>query len=242
MILVSVKLLNANDILSIILGMGNVLLILVTTLFVSLVAVYLYVKRTFNYWKNKNVHQLTPTFPFGNFSSAFRQKTSLGSATEKLYADHNDKPFVGVYVSLRPSLLVNDPELVKNILIRDFQHFQDRGFYVNEKTDPLSGHLFALTGDKWKNLRAKLTPTFTTGKLKGMFQTLLDTGKKLQEHFENIADVGQTVEVRDILARYNTDIIASVAFGLDCDSLKNPNAKFREVGKKVRILSDCYLK
>lgn len=80
----------------------------------------------------------------------------------------------------KPILLAIDPELVKNVMARDFDHFVDRGVFSNEESDPLSAHLFSLTGLKWKHLRQKLTPSFTSGKLKKMFQTLVDCTKELE--------------------------------------------------------------
>lgn len=81
------------------------------------------------------------------------------------------------------------------------------GVYINEAEDPLSAHLFAMYGEKWKNLRAKLTPVFTSGKLKAMFSTLLDCGVPLQRYLSREAEKGNVVEIREIAARYTTDII-----------------------------------
>lgn len=39
--------------------------------------------------------------------------------------------------------------------------------------------------------------------------------------------------MRDITARFTTDIIGTTAYGLDVNSLKDPNAEFRKYGKMI---------
>ncbi|XP_001649311.2 probable cytochrome P450 6d5 [Aedes aegypti] len=196
------------------------------------VAAFAFLNYVFSYWNRRGVQQLTPYFPFGNFSDLFLGKASFPKICETLYERTKKWRLLGVYILLRPVLLVNDPQLAKDIMVKDFQHFHDRGTHVDEENDPLSGHLFSLAGEKWKHLRAKLTPTFTSGRLKGMFQTLVDTGEVLQEYIHKCAKNEEVVEIREILARYNTDNIASVAFGIKIDSINNPNEPFRQIGRK----------
>lgn len=129
---------------------------------------------------------------------------------------------------------INDPTLVQKVLVRDFHHFTDHGLYVDEKYDPLSGHLFSLRGDKWKNLRSKLTPLFSPGRLKMMFPTFLKCTLNLENYVEKRVETNDNIiEIRDLLARYTTDIIASVAFGIDNDSINQPENMFRLMGSKV---------
>lgn len=125
------------------------------------------------------------------------------------------------------------PEFAKNILVRDFNHFADRGVYSNERDDPLSANLFFLEGQKWKRLRAKISPVFTTGKLKLMFGTIADVGEKFVSHLKPHAMAGDDIEIYDLLARFTTDVISSCAFGFESNSLANPNAIFRTMGKRM---------
>lgn len=43
----------------------------------------------------------------------------------------------GIHQFNQPNLIVKDPELLKNILIKDFDHFSDRRFSTSVEMDPL---------------------------------------------------------------------------------------------------------
>lgn len=196
-------------------------------------AVYVYMKLVvFQYWKRRGVPAFETSFPFGNFAPVLLQKLSIGELIQNLYNKSTER-FVGLQAITKPLLILRDPDLIRAVFIKDFAYFVDRGVYSNEKTDPLSAHLFSMNGEKWKNLRTKLTPVFTSGKLKAMFSTLLDCGESLQKFMHNAAKNEDVVEVREIAARYTTDIIASVAFGVEINTMDNPNTAFRRYGRKV---------
>lgn len=194
---------------------------------------YLYAKRVYSYWDRKGF----PTLPdynyiVGHFKPLFLKKEGFPEFITRVYNATNE-PFIGIYSVFRPILVARDPELIRSILIKDFSHFTDRGVHCNEEYDPLSGHLFALPGQKWKNLRGKLSPTFTSGKLKAMFSTLVDCGSTLQNHLGKLASEKELLDVREISASHATNVISSVAFGIDVDVIKDPNNEFRVCGRKI---------
>lgn len=193
-------------------------------------AVYLFQKWTYSHWKRRGVPQLNPAFPFGNVADTFKQRTSYSNRLAELHhqAVRDGHRFVGIYTLLQPILLVTDVELVKRMLTVDFEHFVDRGAHVNEKRDPLSGHLFSLTGAKWRRMRLKLTPAFTTAKLKAMFPTMMACGRTLSAVIDD--HVGRALAIRDLMTRFTMDVIASVGFGLECNSMRNPDELFRQMG------------
>lgn len=141
------------------------------TIFVALLIVlftlaYFYAKRQYSYWDRKGFKTLPEvSYVFGHFKNSFLQKEYFGSLFARLYRS-SDEPFIGAYSVLRPMLLIRDPKLIQSILIKDFSYFTDRGVHCNEDYDPMSVNLVGLPGQKWKELRAKLSPTFTSGKLK----------------------------------------------------------------------------
>lgn len=107
------------------------------------------------------------------------------------------------------------------------------GIFYNEKHDPLSAHLFSVEYEKWKPLRAKLTSTFTSGKMKLMFPTIVSVSNAFVDCLNNAIKTDSEVEIYEWLGRFTTDIIGTCAFGIDCNSLNDPQAKFRQMGKKV---------
>ena len=76
-------------------------------------------------------------------------------------------------------LLVNDIDIAKRMLIKDFDHFMDRTnlglkFDHSKLGDRIFANMFIVQkGDIWKTQRSLMSPAFTTGKLKLMYPLLL---------------------------------------------------------------------
>lgn len=199
------------------------------------VLIIVYIKWSHLYWKRKGIQHLAPTFPFGHYNTTFFGKDNLAIPTQRVYNEMKAKGYKygGFNMITRPIFMPIDPELIKQILIKDFNSFQERGLYTNEIDDPLSVTLFTISQPKWKILRNKLSPTFTSGKMKLMFQTLVKCGKILEDTVDLLLQRDEPIDIKDIAARFTTDIISSCAFGLECSSLQNPNDEFRKHGKMV---------
>lgn len=213
-----------------ILGSSASELVLVITAVFTLI--YFYVKHIYSYWERRGVESLRPTFPFGNFTKTFMQTASMAELTAELY-ESTDSPHIGFYGGLRPMLLIRDPNTVQRIFCKDFQHFQDRGLHTGPGYDPLSENLVNLSGEKWKNMRTRLSPTFTSGKLKAMFATMVGCGEPLQQYLEKCSEKQEPTEMREVAASFATNIIASVAFGIDINCIENPDLSFRKFGRKI---------
>ncbi|KAF5279516.1 hypothetical protein FQR65_LT03338 [Abscondita terminalis] len=162
-------------------------------------------------------------------------KITRGQYYSKLYEEYKakDVKYFGIYTFVTPVLIVIDPKLIKSILQTDFEYFHDRIHYVNEYNEPITGHLFRLKGRKWKQLRMKLTPTFTSSKMKMMFKTLLDCSTGLNKVVDESIKNNALVDIHNVVLRYTTDVIVSCAFGVDCDALMNPNSNFIKYAKMI---------
>ncbi|XP_049830716.1 cytochrome P450 6k1-like isoform X2 [Schistocerca gregaria] len=205
---------------------------LVVVFSAAVFVVYLWFSSSYRYWKNKGVPYAEPTVPFGNFRRNFFGHESLGQTMQNIYNQLPRERYVGFYGFRRPLLLIRDPELIRHVLVKDFGTFHDRGMFIDDE-EPLNKHLFFLAGKKWRQLRIKLSPTFTSGKLKGMFKTIQDCGQEMVDVIGEMVDRGESVEVRELIARFTTDVISSVAFGQECNCQRNPEHEFRQWGRKI---------
>ncbi|KAK3925056.1 putative cytochrome P450 6a14 [Frankliniella fusca] len=199
-----------------------------------LAGLYLFYSHRFTYWKKRGVPFPKPLPIVGNFGFLFWGKKFFTAGLEELARPFKENGFCGLYQWGSPLLLVWDPEMIKQITCKDFSSFHDRGV-VDQKHDPLSQRLFNLSGNKWRNLRNKLTPTFTSGKLKLMFPLIRDIGEELSTQVAIEAKKAETQEVKisTLLGRYATDVIGSCAFGIQCNCLRDHDNEFLAMSKKV---------
>lgn len=102
----------------------------VLTFFIGISAViYLLLRRRYSYWERKGFKSLPgANYLFGHFGQAFLQKETLAETIDRVYHS-TDEPFIGIYNVFRPILLLREPELIQQILIKDFSSFTDRGKY-----------------------------------------------------------------------------------------------------------------
>uniref|UniRef100_A0A182LV95 Cytochrome P450 n=1 Tax=Anopheles culicifacies TaxID=139723 RepID=A0A182LV95_9DIPT len=194
---------------------------------------YYYVRRRYNYWRDKGIPQLDPSFPLGNMAGVGKKRSFNDMLDEAYHRFRGQSPAVGLYFLISPVLVVTDLDLVKQVLVKDFNYFQDRGIYVNERDDPLSGHLFSIGGERWRYLRNKLSPTFTSGKIKQMFFTIREIGDEFLASFNKYIDQDEPIDIKLLCQCFTCDVVGSCAFGLECNSLKNQGSKLLEIGDKV---------
>lgn len=71
-----------------------------------------------------------------------------------------------MYRATTPVLVVRDPDLVKEVTIKSFDHFSENDYEVDKRHDPIfARNPFVLKGEEWRLVRAQLTPGFTSGKV-----------------------------------------------------------------------------
>lgn len=135
----------------------------------------------------------------------------------------------------KPFFCVRDPDVLKQLAVKDFDHFEDHRSFVDEKADVMFGNsLISLKGGKWRDMRATLSPAFTGSKMRQMFELVAECADEMSSAFKQKATSSGSIdcEMKDLFTKYTNDVISSAAFGYKVNSFEDPNNDFYLAGKK----------
>ncbi|KAJ3621787.1 hypothetical protein MTP99_002341 [Tenebrio molitor] len=195
-----------------------------------LILYYLFAKN-YNYWKSQNIPFDKPFLIFGSFYNVVSRKEHIFERIRTIY-DKFSTPYVGIYIFHQPVLLIRSPQMLKKILVKDFDKFTNRNIATNEAADPLAFHTLFIAKDTiWRNLRAKLSPVFTSGKMKLMFPLMKECAKDLHSYLNKRPN--EIIETKTLMKKYSVDIISSCAFGINTDCFKNDNSEMLKMATKL---------
>lgn len=122
----------------------------------------------------------------------------------------------------RNYILIRDIELIKKITEKDFNYFYGGPKCCQFKNSILSTNLSNLGGDNWRDMRATLCPVFTSNKIRNMYPLIERCAQNFINHYK--AEV--EIEVKEVFTKFANDVIASIAFGTEIDSLKEAENDF----------------
>lgn len=196
--------------------------------------VYKYFTWDFDYWSKRNVKFIKPTPFIGNFGDVLATKKSIGGFLSDFYFKMPGLDYFGIWVFGTPHLVVRSPELIKHILVKDFNSFSDRTIASDKNADPIMAHvIFIMKNPLWKAVRAKLTPIFTTGKMKNMVPLIADAGAAMNKYLYKQSMMNDEVEMKEVTAKFTTDVITSCVFGVNAMSFEHEDAAFRSIGRRM---------
>lgn len=122
----------------------------------------------------------------------------------------------------RPMLIVADAEVIRQITIKDFDSFQDH--QVSEWSNKYQRNFLVwLKGEHWRRVRALMTPTFTSGKIRRMFKLLGGCAHDLVENFQEQIDrktamdenrSATAIDLYETFGMYTMDGITTCCYGI----------------------------
>nr|CAD7614182.1 unnamed protein product [Timema genevievae] len=154
----------------------------------ALILGLLYILGTWNYdyFSKQNIPYVKP-WPFvGNFGPLILRRISFPEYHLRSYRAYKGR-LTGAFQFTRPRTIIRDIELLKLIAIKDFDHFMNHFTFSNPDIDPLiSGNLLLLKGQRWRDMRAILSPSFSSNKMKTMFVLVSQCGQQMVDFLEEL--------------------------------------------------------
>lgn len=184
-----------------------------------------------SYFKKRNVKYLK-SFPFlGCLKDTIIGRKGIYENFLDIYntPELKDEPFFGIFMFHKPAILLKDPELIKKILVTNFNSFGTR-YGKSDVHDPIGYYQLLLARyPEWKQIRTKLSPFFTKAKLKSCFYLIDKLGNDLNQFlWTRLENNSVEVDVKNMANLFFADVISSIAFGVEAHSLANSGSEIRD--------------
>ncbi len=202
-----------------------------------------------DYWTKMGVKQpKSNPFPLGNnpitCKEAINRTKNVGDISVEQYNQFPDEKIYGTYAlpTCEPVLMVKDPEIIRDMFVKDFNHFVDRNsiLYLFGRDGPTkTDHAWQKQmtnskGEYWKQTRTTFTPIFTSGKLKLMTQFINIVSQEAVKTVDKAANDKEDLELKKLFGALSMDTIASCAFGIEAGAFKAEKGTESEFVKAAR--------
>lgn len=217
---------------------------IILTIVIASLVLYLYLSKQQDPFENHGLPFKKPVPILGSSWRALLRLQPFAKMVEEIYNMAPECKYVGLHHRMAPVVMLRDPELMKSVAIKHFDHFPDhRGFGDDEIEPFFSKNLLLLRGDRWKEVRGLLSPAFTSSKMRAMFPLISACAANVGEYLASLPEEDRVIEMKDTFTRYTNDVFASCAFGIDVDSMNDRGNRFYELGKEaLNIHSVSFIK
>uniref|UniRef100_A0A6E8W4R8 Cytochrome P450 n=1 Tax=Anopheles coluzzii TaxID=1518534 RepID=A0A6E8W4R8_ANOCL len=203
-----------------------------------LVALYVYLTRNNNFFKSFPIPCMQVEPLFGSHRKLLLKQISLHDFVRSCYERFPNAKIFGLFEMITPMFVVRDPELIKQITVKDFDHFVNhRAILPGDESSSRNSSimftkvLFNLNGQRWRNVRNTLSPAFTGSKMRQMFTMIVECSENMIKELATFT--GQEFEVKNLFIRFTNDVIASCAFGVRINSFRDKENVFYRYGKDI---------
>uniref|UniRef100_A0A2L2YIP3 Cytochrome P450 3A24 n=1 Tax=Parasteatoda tepidariorum TaxID=114398 RepID=A0A2L2YIP3_PARTP len=197
-----------------------VIILCYTTLVVSKWAIGRYKKHRL--LKQYGIPGPKPDFFTGNLEQLKKEPTPNGVITGWLKKYGN---VFGYYMGDLPFIVINDLEMLKQVMIKDFHVFENRPAMVIDMK-PIDQSILCVEGKRWKEVRSLLTPTFSSGKIKLMSNIVTKKVDVTVAEATKKAERNEPFDIYNLVQGLTLDVIADCAFAMKTHCQENTKDEF----------------
>jgi len=187
---------------------------------VTLIVVFL-VKRWYDFqlFVRCNIVGPKPHFILGNLKDL---DDGNGTKAGSLNLEKKYGKTCGIFFGSMPNIITSDPEVLKQVFIKDFHYFANRKLGIMPPESPGDKILIAIHYERWKPIRSILSPFFSAAKIRKMCPLINKTIMSLVDIVNERLEESKGGEFEtDLVPLYQPlalDVLNLSAFGLDTNS------------------------
>ncbi|MCJ8746438.1 hypothetical protein PDJAM_G00141790 [Pangasius djambal] len=132
----------------------------------------------------------------------------------------------GIFDGRLPVLMTLDLEMIKAIMVKEcFSTFTNRRDTNMDLAGPFADGISIVKDEKWKRIRASLSPFFTSGRLKEIFPIAEKYADRFIDNLKK-RNPSEGIKIKEVIAPYSMDVVTSASFSVEIDSINNPDDPF----------------
>uniref|UniRef100_A0A914X3G6 Cytochrome P450 n=1 Tax=Plectus sambesii TaxID=2011161 RepID=A0A914X3G6_9BILA len=132
----------------------------------------------------------------------------------------------GLFIGAKFYVMVTDLDAIKEVFVKQFNSFVNREDVKFNDTKPMMNGLFNVRGDRWRNARNCVTPAFSTGKMRLMYDTVNFRVMNFVEMMKIRCESGTSFNIYDDFQSLTLDTIGVCAFAVDSKCQTDRNDPF----------------
>lgn len=121
--------------------------IIITIIVFVLLFLYHQITKNYDFWRKRNVPFLEPSFFFGNYKEYIYFRKCLPKVTQEMCQKFPDALYVGVFYGTDPALIIKDPNLIKLVMTKYFNYFNQREISQYTYKEAVTQNMFFKGGD-----------------------------------------------------------------------------------------------
>lgn len=147
------------------------------------------------YWHKKGIPGPKGNFLFGSLLDVFKSLHDFDRINTEKYGETFGTILQGI-----PELVSNDLDLIQQVTVKNFDAFPDRLDVANTTSDDLRGNFLTVKrGDDWRRIRHRITPAFTSAKMKRLINVMKLCSKELLDNLEEFSKSGDDVPLKELV-------------------------------------------
>ncbi|KAK0080395.1 hypothetical protein PV326_008191 [Microctonus aethiopoides] len=208
------------------------LTMMILSIIIGALGVIYFIYRQMTFWSSREIPHVKTIPIIGSLGAVFLRQKSFPELIQDLYLKHKDAKYYGMMDFNTPTIMLKDPDLIRDVCVKNFELCPNHRSFVDEAMDPIiAKNVFSLRDERWREVRSTLSPSFTASKMKFMFELVSKCSEDFVQYLVDHPEMAKSLDMKDAYTRYTNDVIATAAFGISVNSLKNRDNEFYLRGK-----------